>query len=103
MVTFGRQHVRGGWLRDVPRNSATGPHRREAGAAVPPGSARRLATGDLTFRKPFTAAGFGNWFKVQRHTACGAADCTAHGLRKLGATLAAENGATVHPLMAIFD
>jgi hypothetical protein len=29
--------------------------------------------------------------------------CSAHGLRKAGATLAAENGATAHQLMAIFD
>src|SRR5262252_2885550 len=28
--------------------------------------------------------------------------CSAHGLRKAGAALAAENGATVHELMAIF-
>jgi hypothetical protein len=29
-------------------------------------------------------------------------DCTAHGLRKAGATIAAENGATPHQLKAIF-
>jgi hypothetical protein len=29
--------------------------------------------------------------------------CSAHGLRKMGATRAAENGATEHQLMAIFD
>ena len=28
--------------------------------------------------------------------------CTAHGLRKAGATIAANNGATAHQLMAIF-
>lgn len=28
--------------------------------------------------------------------------CSAHGLRKAGATIAAENGATEHQLMAIF-
>jgi hypothetical protein len=31
------------------------------------------------------------------------ASSTAHGLRKAGATIAAENGATVHQLMAIYD
>ena len=29
-------------------------------------------------------------------------NCTAHGLRKAAATVAAENGATAHQLMAIF-
>jgi integrase len=28
--------------------------------------------------------------------------CSSHGLRKAGATIAAENGATAHQLMAIF-
>jgi len=29
-------------------------------------------------------------------------ECTAHGVRKAGATVAAENGATAHQLMAMF-
>jgi len=32
----------------------------------------------------------------------GLPECTAHGVRKAGATIAAENGATTHQLMAIF-
>ena len=50
---------------------------------------------------PFTAAGFGNWFRDR----CNEADlphCSAHGLRKAGSTRAAENGATAHQLMAMF-
>ncbi len=50
---------------------------------------------------PFTANGFGNWFRDQ----CDAAElpqCSAHGLRKAGATIAAENGATEKQMMAIF-
>ena len=50
--------------------------------------------------KPFTDGGFGNWFRE----AARAAGCpgAAHGLRKAGATRAAEAGATPHQLMAIF-
>jgi integrase len=51
--------------------------------------------------EPFTATGFGNWFRDR----CDEADlrhCTAHGLRKAGATIAAENGATEKQMMAIF-
>jgi integrase len=44
--------------------------------------------------------GFGTWFAI----ACKAAKVPgrAHGLRKAGATLAAENGATPHELSALF-
>jgi integrase len=65
-------------------------------------------TGDLAFlvterNKPFsTGASFGNWFAKQC-TAAGLPDeCRAHGLRKAGATIAADEGATPHELMAMF-
>lgn len=57
---------------------------------------------ETDFGKPFTAKGFGNWFRAR----CDEAKltlCSAHGLRKIGATLCAEGGATEHQLMAIFD
>jgi len=46
--------------------------------------------------------GFGTWFG--NHVCGGAAlpHCSAHGGRKAGGTLAAENGATERQLMAIF-
>ena len=62
-------------------------------------------TGDLTFLVtekglPFVKKGFGNCFR----DACRAASRpgSAHGLRKAGATRAAENGATINQLMALF-
>jgi integrase len=60
--------------------------------------------GDLTFLvtdfgKP---DGFGNWFR-KRCNEAGLPHCTAHGLRKAGVTIAAENGATDRQLMALFD
>jgi integrase len=63
--------------------------------------------GDLTFLvteygKPFSDKGFGNWFR-DRCDEAGLPQCTAHGLRKMGATRAAESGATTNQLMAIFD
>jgi len=51
--------------------------------------------------KPFTAQGFSNWFRKCCDEA-GLPQCTAHGLRKGGATVAAERGATAHDLMAIY-
>jgi Phage integrase family len=67
----------------------------------------RSPTGDLTFLvtsfgKPFTAAGFGNWFREQCDEAA-LPHCSAHGLRKAGATIAAERGATDRQLMALYD
>ncbi len=56
---------------------------------------------ETAFGKPFTSAGFGNWFRSQCDAA-GLPQCTAHGLRKIGAVRAAENGATEHELMALF-
>ena len=52
--------------------------------------------------KPYASArGFGSWFKRQCVMA-GLAHCSAHGLRKAGATIAADNAAPAHALMAIF-
>lgn len=48
---------------------------------------------------PFTAKGFGNWFS----SACRAAGlphCSAHGLRKSGATRLADNGCSESEIMA---
>lgn len=60
-------------------------------------------TGEETFianenRRPFTKESFGNWFRAR----CTEAhiDKSAHGIRKLSATLAAEGGAPAHELMA---
>jgi integrase len=65
-------------------------------------------TGDLAFLtttkgKPFsTGASFGNWFAKQCTAAGLPVECRAHGLRKAGATIAADEGATPHELMAMY-
>jgi integrase len=109
MVTFGRQHVKDGVLRYVPRKTR---HKRMTQSEKPILSELAAVieaspTGDLTFLvtgagKPFTANGFGNWFR-ERCNEAGLPKCSAHGLRKAGATLAAEGGATDRQLMAMFD
>src|SRR5262244_666484 len=72
-----------------------------------PSSPRSLARfpGNMTFLttqfgKPFTAAGFGNWFREQRNDA-GLPHCSAHGLRKAAARQLAEAGCTEHEIAAI--
>jgi len=65
-------------------------------------------TGDLAFLttqtgKPFSSgASFGNWFAAQCKAAGLPDECRAHGLRKAGATIAADEGATPHELMAMY-
>jgi integrase len=105
VVRLGRQHVRDGVITlRTEKKAGTG--------IVYPPVLRVLAetiaatkTGDFTFLvtergTPFVKEGFGNWFG----DACRKAGCpgSAHGLRKAGATRAAEKGATVNQLMALF-
>jgi integrase len=51
--------------------------------------------------KPFSAAGFGNWFR-DRCDEAGLPQCSAHGLRKAAAVRHVLNGATTSELMAWF-
>lgn len=53
------------------------------------------------YGKPFSSAGFGNWFRKQCDSA-GLPHCSAHGVRKGGATLIADNGASTEQLMAMY-
>lgn len=102
-VKLGRQHVRDGVFKI--RTEKTG---SEIEAPILPALAASLAmgpTGDLAFivgerGQPMVKESFGTWFKL----ACLAAKVpgSAHGLRKAGATRAANNGATVAQLEAIF-
>ena len=60
-------------------------------------------TGDMHFivsahGRPFTNESFGNWFRDRCREA--GIEKSAHGLRKLSATLAANGGAAAHELMA---
>jgi integrase len=108
MVGFGRQMVRDGWLvfTEVKGRARMAKHRevpllaelKAAIDATPSGHLTFLVT---TFGKPFTSNGFGNWFR-RRCNEAGLKHCSAHGLRKAGATIAANQGATEHQLMAIY-
>ena len=94
-VRLGRQHIKDGVFRiKTEKNGVV------VEAPVLPPLARSVdaaPTGDLAFiagerGKPMTKESFGNWFRE----ACQSAGVpgSAHGLRKAGATRAAENGAT---------
>jgi integrase len=102
-VRLGRQHVRDGIAAIRTQKTGTEVHLPillELQEAIDHGP-----TGELAFicnanGSPFTKESFGNAFS----DSCRAAGVnkSAHGLRKIGATRAANNGATVAQLNAIF-
>jgi integrase len=108
VVLLGKQMIRNGWLRF---NEVKGREKILKQREIPvlsqlQASIDAFPSDHLTFLvtefgKPFTANGFGNWFRDQCDLAT-LPECSAHGLRKAGATIAAENGATEHQLMAIY-
>lgn len=61
----------------------------------------RLSYLATEYGRPFTANGFGGWFR-DRCDEAGLEHCSAHGLRKAGATIAGDNGATELQLMALY-
>ncbi|WP_165420849.1 tyrosine-type recombinase/integrase [Rhizobium ruizarguesonis] len=108
LAIVGRQHVRDGQLTIRPEKT-----KKSSGVVIDIPVLAELQktideseTGNLTFLitefgKPFTTNGLGNKMRDWCDQA-GLPHCTTHGLRKAGATIAAENGATDEELMAIF-
>lgn len=103
-VKMGRQHVKDGVA--TIKTAKTG---MQVSIPILPELERTLAigpTGDLAFivgdrGQPLTKETFGNKFRVACREA-GLTGKSAHGLRKLGATRAAEHGLTVNELEALF-
>lgn len=101
----GRQHVKDGVLSIRMEKTGNSVH-----IPIFPELQRSIdatATGDLVFLTtargtPFSSASsFGGWFRKMCDEA-GLKNCSAHGLRKAGATMAANAGATPHELMAMY-
>jgi integrase len=108
VVVFGRQHTKNGWLTFTQRKNRKRkpvtlsiPVLPWLDAAIDAGPCGELTYLVTEFKRPFTSNGFGNKFRDWCDQA-GLPHCTAHGLRKAGACIAAENGATEKQLMAIF-
>jgi integrase len=108
VVTLGRQHMRNGVIAFVPEKTKrlrADPvfveivePLRTAIEAGPAGNMTFLLT---EYGAPFSAAGFGNWFG-EKCAEAGLPHCSAHGLRKAGATIAADGGASERQLMALY-
>lgn len=103
---LGKQHIRPGNV--LSWRTEKGGEQIEVTIPILPALARTIEAGpcgDLTFicgaqGRPFTKESFGNMFSKAARAA--GVPKSAHGVRKIAATRAADNGATVHQLMAIF-
>jgi integrase len=104
VVLLGRQHIHHGTISL--RQQKTGaqvdiPVLPELDAAINAMPKVEHLTFLVTeFGKPFTADGFGNWFRQQCKAARLPANLSAHGLRKAGATRLAERSCSDHEIMA---
>ena len=108
VVRLGPQHIKNGRLRytqaknenrnpvhiDIPVHDDLA---EAIDATSPSGHMTFLAT---VYGKPFTPAGFGNWFR-DRCNEARLSQCSSHGLRKATAARLAERGATSQEIMAI--
>lgn len=104
VVRMGRQHVKSGTLSMCRKKTGVAfdiPLLPELVKELELHSADQLFYLTTEYGKPFTAAGFGNWFR-DRCDEAGLPQCSAHGLRKAAAVRHALKGATAPMLMAWF-
>lgn len=100
VIRFSQQHVRDGAIHFVQQKG-----KREMVIPILPSLKRLLPKDTTTFLinglgKPFTSAGFGNWFR-DRCNEAGLKGLAAHGLRKALQAIGADAGLTDRQLMAI--
>jgi integrase len=104
VIGMGRQHVRDGAI--TVRQQKTGttleiPVHAELRVALDATPGQHLTFLVTERGKPFTAAGFGNWFRDRCTEAALSSECSAHGLRKAACRRLAEAGCTAHQIAAI--
>jgi integrase len=103
IVRMGRQHIRDGLLHVRQQKTDIElaiPIHTALAAAIAETPADHLTLLTTHSGKPFSAAGFGNWFR-DRCNEAGLRHCSAHGLRKAAARRLAEAGCTTHEIAAI--
>jgi integrase len=96
---MGRQHVRNGMI--AVRQQKTGtmlqiPLHPKLQEALGTTGEKHLTFLVAEFGKPFSFAGFGNWFRERCNEAGLPKRCSAHGLRKAACRRLAEAGCTTH-------
>jgi integrase len=104
VVRMGRQHIRSGLIEVKQQKTGTKlaipihPDLQAVLEATPSGHLTFLTT---SFGKPFTAAGFTNWFREACNTAGLPRGTSAHGLRKAACRRLAEAGCSANVIASI--
>jgi integrase len=99
---MGRQHMRGGRLEFTQEKTGADlslPIMPQLAASLAKVPATQMLFVQTEAGVPFTAKGFGNWFSAACRSA-GLPQCSAHGLRKSGATRLADAGCSEAEIMA---
>jgi integrase len=104
VIRMGKQHIRNGELHI--RQEKTGtvlaiPVHPDLQAILNATPSEHLTFLTTAFGKPFTAAGFGNWFRESCNEAGLPKACSAHGLRKAACRRLAEAGCSEKVIASI--
>jgi integrase len=104
VVRMGRQHVGNGMISV--RQQKTGatltiPVHPDLAAIIEATPSEHLTFLTTSFGKPFTAPGFGNWFREQCDEALIPKHCAAHGLRKAACRRLAEAGCNANVIASM--
>lgn len=103
VVTMGRQHIRGDQIHVVQQKTDARlwiPLHAALAAEIAQAPTTQLTLLQTQYGEPYTAAGFGNWFR-EAAAAAGLIERTAHGLRKSASVRLAEAGCTPSQIKAI--
>ena len=104
LVRMGRQHVRDGVVHVLQQKTGAMlaiPLHPALAAIIEATPSDHLTFLTTSFGKPFTAAGFGNFFRERCNEAGLSADCAAHGLRKAACRRLAEAGCSANVIASI--
>jgi integrase len=104
VIRMGRQHVRDGVVHV--RQQKTGsplaiPMHPDLAAIIDATPSDHLTFLTTILGKPFTAAGFGNWFRDRCDEAGLPKECASHGLRKAACRRLAEAGCSANVIASI--
>jgi integrase len=104
VVRMGRQHIRNGAVEVTQQKTGTKlavPIHPDLQGAIAGMASNHLTFLTTSFGKPFTAAGFTNWFREACNAAGLPKGTSAHGLRKAAARRLAEAGCSANVIASI--
>lgn len=104
VVNMSRSHLRDGSIRVVQQKTGQPlwlPIHSQLAVSIYGDATGGLYFLETEYGRPFTAAGFGNWFRAQCDAAGIEKGYSAHGLRKAAGRRLADAGCTAHQIKAV--